>query len=80
VASLIASKPPKIRRLWLAIPSRNSHFETVELGNARIERFTSNATTLDEQLKHADWPVKISAHATGDDSLGRGDRGAIPCT
>jgi hypothetical protein len=78
VESLIASKPLKIRRLWLAIPSRNSHFETVELGNARIERLTSNGTTLDVQVKHADWPVQISAYATGDDSLGRGDRGAIP--
>jgi hypothetical protein len=78
VESLIASKPLKIRRLWLAIPSRNSHFETVELGNARIERLTSNGTTLDVQVKHADWPVKIFAFATGDDSLGRGDRGAIP--
>jgi hypothetical protein len=78
VESLIASKPLKIRRLWLAIPSRNSHFETVEIGNARIERLTSNGTTLDVQVKHADWPVQISAYATGDDSLGRGDRGAIP--
>ncbi len=78
VESLIASKPLKIRRLWLAIPSRDSHFETVELGNARIERLTSNGTTLDVQVQHADWPVQIFAFATGDDSLGRGDRGAIP--
>jgi hypothetical protein len=78
VESLIASKPLKIRRLWLAIPSRYSHFETVELGNARIERLTSNGTTLDVQVKHSDWPVQIAAYATGDDSLGRGDRGPIP--
>jgi hypothetical protein len=78
VESLMASKPLKIRRLWLAIPSRASHFETVELGNARIERLTSNGTTLDVQVKHSDWPVQISAYATGDDSLGRGDRGPIP--
>jgi hypothetical protein len=78
VESLIASKPLKIRRLWLAVPSRDSHFETVELGNARIERLTSNGTTLDVQVKHSDWPVQISAYATGDDSLGRGDRGPIP--
>src|SRR3984893_7479334 len=37
VESLIASKPLKIRRLWLAIPRHNGHFETVERGNARIE-------------------------------------------
>jgi hypothetical protein len=30
------------------------------------------------QVKHSDWPVQISAYATGDDSLGRGDRGPIP--
>jgi hypothetical protein len=78
VESLIASKPLKIHRLWLAIPSRDSHFETVELDNARIERLTSNGSTLDVQVKHSDWPVQISAYATGDDSLGRGDRGPIP--
>ncbi len=78
VESLIASKPLKIRRLWLAIPSSNSHFETVELGDTRIQRLTSNGTTLDVQVNHSDWPVLISAFATGDDPLGRGDRGAIP--
>jgi hypothetical protein len=78
VESLTASKPLKIRRLWLAIPSRESHLETIELGSARIERLTSNGTTLDVQVEHSDWPVQISAYATGDDSLGRGDRGAIP--
>ena len=78
VESLIASKPLKIRRLWLVIPSRDSHFETVELGDTRIERLTSNGTTLDVQVKHSDWPVQISTYAPGGDSLGRGDRGAIP--
>jgi hypothetical protein len=76
--SLTVSKPLKIRRLWLAIPSRNSHLETIELSGTRIDRLTSDATILDVQVKHSDWPVQISAHATGDDSLGRGDRGAIP--
>jgi len=78
VESLIPSKPLKIRRLWLAIPSRNSHLEILEPGGARINRLSSNGTTLDVQVKHSDWPVQISAYATGDDPLGRGDRGAIP--
>jgi hypothetical protein len=76
--SLTASKPLKVRRLWLAIPSRNSHLETVELSGTRIDRLSSNGTILDVQVKHSDWPVQISADATGDDFLGRGDRGAIP--
>ncbi len=76
--SLTASKLLKVRRLWLAIPSRSSHLETVELRGTRIDRLTSNGTILDVQVNHSDWPVQISAYATGDDSLGRGDRGAIP--
>jgi len=40
--------------------------------------FTSNGVALDVQVIHSDWPLQISAYATGDDSLGRGDRGAIP--
>jgi hypothetical protein len=78
VESLIASKPLKIRRLWLAIPTRNTHLETLELSGARIDHLTSNGVTLDVQVIHSDWPLQISAYATGNDSLGRGDRGAIP--
>ena len=78
VESLTASKPLKVRRLWLAIPSRNNHLETSEAGGVRIDHLTSNEMTLEVQVKHSDWPVHISAYATGDDSLGRGDRRAIP--
>jgi hypothetical protein len=78
VESLTASKPLKIRRLWLAIPTRNTHFETLKVSGTRIDRLTSNGVTLDVQVIHSDWPLQISAYATGDDSLGRGDRGTIP--
>ena len=78
VESLIASKPLNVRRLWLAIPTRYTHLETLELSGARIDRLTSNGVTLDVQVIHSDWPLQISTYATGDDSLGRGDRGAIP--
>jgi hypothetical protein len=78
VESLTASKPLKIRRLWLAIPTRNTHFETLEVSGTRIDRLTSNGVTLDVQVIHSDWPLQITAYATGDDPLGRGDRGAVP--
>jgi hypothetical protein len=78
VESLTASKPLKIRRVWLAIPSRNSHLEISEIGGVRVDQLTSTGMTLEVQVNHSDWPVQISAHATGDDPLGRGDRGAIP--
>jgi len=44
VESLIASKPLKIRRLWLAIPTRNTHLETLEVNGTRIDRLTSNGS------------------------------------
>jgi hypothetical protein len=33
---------------------------------------------MDVRVLHADWPVQISTFATGEDPLGRGDRGPIP--
>lgn len=76
--SLTTSKPLRVRRLRLAIPSRDSHLETFEVNGSRIDRLTSSGITLEVQVRRSDWPLQISAYATGDDPLGRSDRGAIP--
>jgi len=76
--TLSVTQPLVVRRLWLAVPSRNSRLETVEASGSRIDRLSSDIATLDVQVKHADWPFKIFAFATGDDPLGRSDRGPIP--
>jgi len=76
--SLTVSQPLKVRRLWLAIPSRYDHFETSYLQGARIDRLTSEEKTLEVQVKNSDLPLEISAYATGNDPLCRGDRGPIP--
>jgi hypothetical protein len=78
VESLTASKSLKVRRLWLAVPSRYDHTETLEVSGRRLDRLTSGSGTLDVQVKRSDWPVQISAFATGDSPLGRSDRGPIP--
>jgi len=78
VETLHSSKGLTVRRLWLAIPSRENHLQTLESNGARIYRLASNGTTLAVEVKHSDWPLQISAYATGDDALGRSDRGAIP--
>ena len=78
VELLTASKPLKVRRMWMAIPSRHAHLETLDLSGARIDRLTSNEVTLDAEVKYSDWPIQISAYATGDSPLGRSDRGATP--
>lgn len=77
VETLTAAKPLKVRRFWLVVPSRYDHLETLEADGHRIDRLTSKAGTLDVEVK-SDWPVHISAVATGDSTLGRSDRGPIP--
>ena len=76
--SLTASKSLSVRRLWLAIPSRYDHVETSYLEGARTDRLSSDGKTLAVQVKESSWPLEISAYATGNTPLGRGDRGALP--
>ncbi len=76
--SLTPSQPLNVRRLWLAIPSRYDHLETSYLNGARIDRLFSEETALEVQVKSSDLPFEISAYVTGDDPLGRGDRGPLP--
>ena len=78
VESLTASKSLRIRRLWLAITSRYDHLETMEVANHRLDRLVSGEGILEVQVMRSDWPVHITAFATGDSPLGRGDRGPIP--
>jgi hypothetical protein len=78
VELLTASKALKVRRFWMAIPSRYGQLETMDLNGARIDRLTSNEMTMDVQVRHSGWPIQISAYATGDTPLGRSDRGATP--
>jgi hypothetical protein len=76
--SLTASKALNIRRLWLVIPSRYDYFETSYVQGARIDRLISEEKTLEVQVKNSDLPLEISIYATGNDPLGRGDRGPLP--
>jgi hypothetical protein len=62
----------------LAIPSRFDHLETSYLQGARIDRLNSQETTLEVQVNSSDLPFEISAYATGNNPLGRGDRGPLP--
>jgi len=78
VETLTASKSLKVRRLWLAVPTRHGRLETTEANGRRLERLTSNSGALDVQVKQSDWPVQVSAFATGDSPLGRSDLGPIP--
>jgi hypothetical protein len=76
--SLTASKTLNVRRLWLAIPSRYDHLETLYVKGERIDRLFSEGQTLAIQVKDSPWPMEISAFTTGNAPLGRGDRGPLP--
>jgi hypothetical protein len=75
---LTASKSLAVRRLWLAIPSRYDHLETSYFQGARIGRLMSEDKTLEVKVYNSNMPIEVSAHATGNDPLGRGDRGPLP--
>jgi hypothetical protein len=78
VESLTAAKALNVRRLWLAIPSRYDHLQNYYLQDARIDRLISEGKTLEVQVKNSNLPFDISAYSTGNDALGRGDRGHLP--
>jgi hypothetical protein len=76
--AITASKALTIRRLWMAVPTKADHIETYLTDGTRRDQLTSAHVTLATRVLSSDWPLQISAFATGDDPLGRGDRGQIP--
>jgi len=73
-----ASRELKVRRIWMVVPTRADHIETSFANGMRGDRLVSKEGELGIRVLHSDWPIQISAFATGDDPLGRGARGAIP--
>jgi hypothetical protein len=72
------SKAVMVRRLWMVVPTRSDRIQTSAGDQVRSDQLISKEGTIEVRVLHSDWPVRISAFATGDDPLGRGDRGAIP--
>jgi hypothetical protein len=75
---ITASKAVRARRIWMAVPSLADHIETSLAGGLRSDRLISKEGALEVRALHSDWPIQISAFATGDDPLGRGARRSIP--
>jgi hypothetical protein len=76
--TIAATKPVKIRRLWMAFPARAVRSQTVLRDGKRVDRLLSSESALDVQVAQTDWPIQISQFAAGDSPLGRGARGPIP--
>jgi hypothetical protein len=75
---ITAAKPVRVRRLWMAVPSTANYIETSISDDTRRDLLFSNGVNIEVQVTRSDWPVRVSAFATGDDPLGRGSQGAIP--
>ncbi|HMI54262.1 MAG TPA: hypothetical protein VK525_22325 [Candidatus Saccharimonadales bacterium] len=76
--TLTALKPIKVRRLWMSVPSSADHVQTIFSNGTRTDRLSSQGATLDIAVLHSDWPLQLSAMATGNDAAGRGAQGAVP--
>jgi hypothetical protein len=72
--TLSSKQPVNIRRWWLAVPTTHDKVETEMLKY----RFSSAKGTLEVRVSDANFPVKASIIATGNNALGRGVHGAIP--
>ena len=75
---ITSSKAVVVRRLWMAVPSRADRIETSAAGDVRSDSLIAKEGALAVRVLHSDWPVQLSVFATGDDPLGRADRGPIP--
>jgi hypothetical protein len=76
--TLTAKKPLIIRRWRLVVPTNYAAVGTEMNKGTRIDRFRSNAGSLEVQMRNATFPISTWLTATGDSPLGRGVHGAIP--
>src|SRR5258707_1670339 len=72
------SKAVMVRRLWMAVPTSSDRIKTSVASDVRSDQLIAKEGALEIRVLRSDWPVQISAFATGNDPLGRGDRGRIP--
>src|SRR3989454_9310744 len=76
--TLVSSKPLRLRRWWVAIPSTADYVLTNVEKGSRVDRFESREGTLEFRVLRSDWTIESQLTATGDSALGRGARGPIP--
>ena len=76
---LTASKPVRIARWQVLIPSTATSLTTESAGTTRVDTLTGREGTLRVSIVDSTWPCAMTARvAPGDKPLGRGARGAVP--
>jgi hypothetical protein len=74
---LKSSEAVTLRHWWVALPTTATEHEAQFTKGQRRDRFEAQEGAL-EVTATAAWPLKVSVRATGDSTLGRGARGALP--
>jgi hypothetical protein len=77
--TITATEAMTIRRWWIAVPSTAALSEWSVAGSGPMVNFIIDQDRAALSVSaRADWPLKMSLQASGDQALGRGARGAIP--
>jgi hypothetical protein len=75
---ITASRPVKVRRFWLIVPSTGDRVLTSTAQHEASARFAGKDATLDVRIGSPSFPMYIESVATGNSALGKGSQGAIP--
>jgi hypothetical protein len=76
---ITASKPVRIARWRVVVPSTGSTVTTEMSGASRIDTLSGREGTLRIAMETSSWPLAVSIRAAaGETPLGRGARGAVP--
>jgi hypothetical protein len=76
--TITASKQIKLRRLWIIVPTSGDRSSTRFENHIRTDQFDSPEGSLEASVIAADFPLEASIVATGNSTLGKGNRGAVP--
>jgi len=76
--TLLANKSIRLQRWWVGVPTTADAASIATTANGKIEEMESREGKLEFRIQHSDWPINEEIRATGDSSVGRGPRGAIP--
>jgi hypothetical protein len=76
--TISASELVRIRAFWAIVPSTGNACVTHFADRLRTDRCDSPEGSWEATVTKSDWPIEVSLRATGDSTLGRGNRGAVP--
>jgi len=76
--TICSSELVRIRASWAVVPSTGDACVTHFTDRLRTDRCDSPEGSWEATVTKSDWPIEVSLRATGDSTLGRGNRGAVP--